>query len=475
MNSAPLPIPNSTAATPPFMPTQANLQQILQLLKLAPPAAAQAPASQQQAQPVTQGMVGQVGGANPGQSAPMPGQPAAGGASPSPSYGAITPAGAAPGQPQTPMPGMMQTGFEFQTKGAANNAAVQSGLYSLAKFVNDAANKKKQDTALQAQNYVNQWNAAVESGDQATLDALKNDPKFVSTLKKGLDFYFPEKQGKAPEPQEPPSPEAKGIQTGLQKAVSKKQAKPQPQIQWPQGSQQSALNRQLAALTTQNQIRQQQAAAQQPASPYSPEQQIAIIKAQSEAQVAQINAQKANYEMQKAQIDVTGAQQKGALEAETSKSNAQAAASRAQEAQTNLAIAQTKLQIARAGGKITPATQAKINGAKSALDIIDNITGGKGDATVNTLTGLKNSLIVAGLPGIAKQISDGSMVKNPKPGVFGSAMVRSTPTTSDELKRLRPQIQSFYDGVTKTGTADVQPSAADDSNVIDVSPEDMNQ
>jgi len=465
----------STGANLPLPATNQTAPQLQQLLKILSTLKqgnqnALAPAPQSQMT-----VPGQVGGAPPQMMGPV--------------------TGSMPAPVGTPPRGGYEPpafGSQFMSKLDPSGAATYSAIQGVSKVLQDWAARKDQKEHVEAANIAQNLMNALSNNDVAAVHDILNDPKSTKVLNKVYKGWL-EKAQEAQEPGEAPDPTVAGFEAGL-KQYTQKGGQGGAQGQQPQGgapggqtppgtmprtmggyrlpqaSPQTQADATLKMLQTQNQIRQQQALAQQPASPYSPEQQAAIIKAQSEAQIAALNVQKEQAALQKTQAETQAALAKGTLEKDKAQADLLAAQARAQTAATNLEIAKTKLQVAKAGGKITPATQAKINGAKSALDIIDNITGGKGDTSTNTLTGIKNSLIVAGLPGLAKQISEGGLVKSQglMPG-----MVKSTPTSSDELKRIRPQIQAFYDGITKTGTADTQSSTEGDGEVIDVSPEEV--
>ena len=405
---------------------------------------------QGQGQPQAQGSPGVVGGAPPQMTGPGVGQ------LPLPQ--------ATPARQGYESPSM---GSEFMNKLNPSGAATYMGIQSVSKLLQNWSSRKDQKEHAEAANIAQNLMNAMANGDQATIHEILNDKNSTKVLNKVYKGWL-EKASEAQEPGEPDDPAVAGFEKGIQQYTQKKaqggapQGGQQQQQQRPQQQNPSVVGgyrlpmagpqQQLQNLTTQNQIRQQQAIAQQPASPYTPEQQIAVVKANSEAQIAALGVQKATQEAQKAATEAQAAASKGEAEGAKAKSEAAAAASRAQEAQINLQIAGTKLQIAKSGGKITPQTQAKINGAKSALDIIDNITSGKGDSTTNTLTGIKNSLMIAGLGGLAKQIQEGGATGSRVGRMLGTQ--KNTPTSLDDLKKIRSQIQTYYDGITKSGTSD---------------------
>lgn len=210
----------STGGTPPFVQDPKQGQgQMLQILS-------------QLMQQMGKGVPG-GGGANPlvsrgipGQVPQMPGAPqvagaGAGGAMPGMSMPGRTagPLGAAtqnqPVSQGPPQSGLMQTGFEFDTKQGRDAAVVTSAIQGVGQFISQAKQKKEAKTRAQAENYMSQIHAAQSSGDQETLNLLLQDPKVVSTLEKGLNYLMPKVPG------EPPPPEATGVKKFLDKLRGK--------------------------------------------------------------------------------------------------------------------------------------------------------------------------------------------------------------------------------------------------------------
>jgi len=60
--------------------------------------------------------------------------------------------------------------------------------------------------------------------------------------------------------------------------------------------------------------------------------------------------------------------------------------------------------------------------------------------------------MIAGLGGLAKQIQEGGATGSRVGRMLGTQ--KNTPTSLDDLKKIRSQIQTYYDGITKSGTSD---------------------
>jgi hypothetical protein len=218
--------------TPPFMqdPNQPRAagSQMLAVLSQIMSQFGQGRAAGQGNPLISKGMPGQVPQMPGAPQVPGAGAGGVGGASPAMSMpGRITgPIGPAtqnqPGSSQVIEPGLMRTGFEFNTGGGRDAAVVSSAIQGVSQFVSQAKQKKEEKTRAQAENYMSQIHAAQQSGDQETLNLLLQDPKVVSTLEKGLNYLMPKVPG------EPPPPEATGVKKFLDKLTGKQSGMTNP-------------------------------------------------------------------------------------------------------------------------------------------------------------------------------------------------------------------------------------------------------
>lgn len=218
-----------------------NLQQILKMLQTGNGMASNSVNKMNTGAPPPPTTAASVGNVTPNQ--PTPPQFGGGGGVPMPNPrgpnpgGGISPAGG--GTPPAQMP-LNNSRVEYDTKENAKSGSVQQIMNNLQQIIQSFTNKKSQQRANEAQNYVTQINQAQAAGDTGMVNALLSDPKVVKTIEKGLDYHF-ERQQKMNEPQEAPPPEAIGLQKAVE-AQAKSQSSQGGQSQGQPQSQQQQQN-----------------------------------------------------------------------------------------------------------------------------------------------------------------------------------------------------------------------------------------
>lgn len=421
---------------------QINPQQIMQLMRMI--------AARQQGVQGPQGTPGVVGTTTPGPQAP----------------------GAMMGTMPQPTPSPMKAGYqppaygsEMMSKLDPSGGAVFTALQGVQQVLQQHEQRKDQKEHAEAANIAQNLMQAMSNNDVATVHEILNDPKQTKILNKVYKGWL-QKQEASNQPQEPPDPAVSGFEQGVAQHVQKKQAQKkqqqQPQYRLPQAS----IAQQAAQQQAQNALRQSKAegslsdtemqdAARMKQGLIPNQAQLAdIAKAQAEMQKsigeAQANALKAASELKTEQLKAQEEIQKSQALTDQTKLNLQIR-------QAELSMWQTRAQMAKQGGKLTPQQSARLSSMKSAASIIDNITSGKGDTTVNTLTGLQQALNASGLGGMARQIQTGG--RTPVTGK------RETATQNDELTRMKPILQKYIDGFSSGKNApppDDGSSSADD-------------